>query len=373
MNTSFCPFLGECSGCCSSNHILQRASSFFQQQWDGTYLCVAGHASGWRTRAKLAVRNQSETLCCGLFRAGSHEVVSIPGCSAHHPSINRAAEAIASLPPECGYVESTGRGSLRYVQAIVDRKSGSVQLSLVLNLRSFESSEVQRWESWARLRFSEDPGLWHSFWINLQPLATNTVFGPQWKHVCGPKFLIENICGLTIPLLPSHFSQANPEMFERLLADLLEIFPRNTRVAELYAGMGVIGSLLAPYSADVRCVERDRLAEEAFLEIKGRSACPDRIHYIVGDATESEEVLAVAQTVIVDPPRKGLTSTLIEALRQNETVRAIFYISCHFPTLERDSIELMKDGLFHISFARSYLFFPGTDQIETLIRFERSG
>ena len=369
---STCPHAAVCSGCLlgTERPLTEKALFFFKEQGFKDYSVVQGRTTGWRTRAKLAVRRQRGALCCGLFRRGSHEVVSIPHCLVHHPKINDALPVLYALPPRKAYDECSGEGQLRYVQFMVERTSGRVQLSLVLNLPNFESSLVHDWELWAKNLFSKEPDRWHSFWINLQPKPTNTIFGPQWKLVCGQPLMWEELCGQQIPLLPTHFSQANLGMFERLLDDLLLLLPKNQRVVDLYGGMGVIGCVVAPKCQNVTIVESSPGSQEPFLEAKRKLPAGTSIRHIVGDVDDNLDVLDEASAVIVDPPRKGLSRPVLEALKEKQVER-LFYISCRFDTLERDAQALMEGG-FSISWARSYLFFPGTDQIETLVLFSKN-
>ena len=372
MNTpiSVCPHAAVCSGCLvhPERLVIERAAVLFKDL-EG-YSVVQGSPTGWRTRAKLAVRRQQGELLCGLFRRGSHEVVSIPNCAAHHPKINEALSAIFSLPFHLAYDEPSNEGQLRYVQLLVERSTGLVQLTLVLNIQDFESSQGREWERWAKDLYSKAPHLWHSFWMNLQPKPTNTIFGPRWKHICGQPLIWEELCGCHIPILPSHFSQANLDMFERLLCDLLLLLPKGQRVADLYGGMGVIGCVVAPSCRSVTVVERDEGSSEPFQEARLRLPPGTDITHIVGDVDAHLDVLNDATVVIVDPPRKGLSSPVIQALEEHKQIKDLFYVSCLFETLERDAKALLDKG-FSISWARSYLFFPGTDQIETLVRFTR--
>ncbi len=370
-----CPHRSSCSGCVSSAPLIpQRATSYFQALGLSDFHIIALQETGWRTRAKLAVRRQhGNSLALGLFRRGTHEVLPIPNCLSHHPKINEAIAELSTLPPDLGYDEATGSGQLRYVQAVVERASQRVQMTLVLNLPSLHVPEVGAWEQRAKELFAHNTALWHSFWLNLQPLASNTIFGPLWQHVVGGDCIWETLAGCSIPFLPSHFSQANLEMFELLLKDLITLLPHDARVVELFAGMGVISLVIRHRCAAVTAIERDESAAEAFF--KARQRLPTHLHqgmnFIVGDAQMCHEALEEATTVIVDPPRKGLSQSLIRGMAQAHSVRTLLYISCHFPTLQRDIGELMEQGGFRPSFARSYVFFPGTDQIETLVQLIR--
>ena len=65
------------------------------------------------------MRGSSSDPLIGLYEEGTHNVVDIPQCKAHHPNINAAVEllrqGIAELDIE-PYVEDEGTGELRYVQ-----------------------------------------------------------------------------------------------------------------------------------------------------------------------------------------------------------------------------------------------------------------
>ena len=372
---SLCPHQSVCSGCGGSiDTLLCRATKIFRGLGIQDYTLVRGSPTGWRTRAKLAVRRQgAQGLAIGLFRKGSHEVVPISQCVCHHPRLNDALQRLNRLPPHVGYDEQSGRGQLRYIQAVVERETNRVQLTFVLSLPTFDTSEVKEWGRRANAFLEEDPSLWHSFWINLQPLPVNTIFGPHWKRVNGEPFVWETIAGCIVPFLPSHFGQANPEMFERVVHDLIALLPPNATIVELFAGMGVMSLALRPYCASVTAIERDGTAMGSFLEAKKRLplALQDGLRYIVQDASAGPEVVQGASAVVVDPPRKGLPLNLVHSIAREESITDLFYLSCHFPTLERDMGQIMNEGGFSVSFARSYLFFPGTEHIETLVRFSR--
>lgn len=373
---SSCPHWDVCSGCGGpSIHqpMAQRAVSFARSHGLSDYVILSDQTTGWRTRAKLAVRQQGgDHLAIGLFRRDTHLVVPIPRCPAHHPAINRAVALLAELPPSLGYHEATASGQLRYIQAVVERSSGRVQMTLVLNCASLDCPEVLEWERRAEGLYALDP-VWHSFWINLQPLRTNTIFGPVWRHLLGERYVWETVVGCDIPILPSHFSQANLGMFERLLNDLILLLPPQSTVVELFAGMGVISLAIRRHCASVTAIERDGAAAEPFGQARQRLPrhLQDGLTFLVDDAQAADEVLSGATTVIVDPPRKGLSRALIQKIAQAHNIRTVFYVSCHFPTLERDVEELMEKGAFTLAFARGYLFFPGTDQIETLVQLVR--
>lgn len=146
------------------------------------------------------------------------------------------------------------------------------------------------------------------------------------------------------------------------------------RILDLYAGVGSLGLSIAGPSASLRCVEVTPSAAAPFT----RSAAAARTDRV--DA--SLEICSAAETpedwlgapwdlVIVDPPRKGLEGGLREALCRAEGVETLMYLSCGFPALERD-LEALHAGGWRVAEASGFLFFPGTDHLETLVVMERA-
>lgn len=59
---------------------------------------------GWRTMAKLAAKPVSKWggVELGLYMLGSHDVVGIPECRVHHPSVNRVVDLLQASAKKVG-------------------------------------------------------------------------------------------------------------------------------------------------------------------------------------------------------------------------------------------------------------------------------
>jgi tRNA/tmRNA/rRNA uracil-C5-methylase (TrmA/RlmC/RlmD family) len=93
--------------------------SLFRRKQLYTFLTKGRRQWEWRCRAKLAVRGTSMDPQIGLFEEGSHFVVDIPSCRAHHPSINATIKLVKEAIQELGiqpYNEDLHLGELHYVQ-----------------------------------------------------------------------------------------------------------------------------------------------------------------------------------------------------------------------------------------------------------------
>ena len=71
---------------------------------------------------------------------------------------------------------------------------------------------------------------------------------------------------------------------------------------------------------------------------------------------------------MVDPPRKGLDSKVVDAFLKSEPNK-IVYLSCNPATLARD-VGLLKEK-YEVNFVQPYNMFPQTAQVETLVCLEK--
>lgn len=331
---------------------------------DFPYPIHIGSKTGWRVRSKLAVRGKKGAPLIGLFKPGTHQVEEMLDSPDHHPRINEAIHLVKNWMIRCGiepYDESHHKGQLRYIQCVVERKSGKIQLACaVTHLDEME-------DHLDRLIADSPEDFWHSLWLNHHPERSNTIFSNRWIRHRGEEWLWETIGNQPVCFLPGSFGQANLEMFERLLAQLSEWVAPDARVLELYAGVGVIGLSATKSGQSLTLCENNPASLLCFEEMMRRQH-RDGVSYQLKSAVEAIPFLKKADLLIVDPPRKGLDLPLIEALSSSEGPDELIYVSCGYPSFCRDAMLLEERG-WKLSSAEGYLFFPGTDHIELLAKF----
>jgi tRNA/tmRNA/rRNA uracil-C5-methylase (TrmA/RlmC/RlmD family) len=66
----------------------------------------------------------------------------------------------------------------------------------------------------------------------------------------------------------------------------------------------------------------------------------------------------------------GATSGGVQRLDAPPPQRLV-YLSCGLPALLRDLEELVDKGPWRVVYAHAFLFFPGTDSVETLVVMDR--
>ncbi|KAI4375383.1 hypothetical protein MLD38_013261 [Melastoma candidum] len=338
-----CPHFHSCSGCVHEFDlhrppVVRDAEEFFRGFGVSDFTFDSCRLWGWRCRAKLAVRGTSGNPLVGLYEEGTHNVVDIPECKAHHPNINAAVEllkkGIRQLDIE-PHDEDQGTGELRYVQMAVTTHNtslplseryqhGRVQVALVWNSRNESSPGSEKLFALAHFLWRNGGSkgnvpLIHSVWANFQTSTNNIIFGHRWRHLLGERDFWEHVGGIDVSLVPSGFGQANTRAFDTLLRKLQKYVPHGASVTDLYAGAGVIGLSLAATRKcrSIRCVEinmESKFSFEKTLERLPKSVDGSISWHHADATTEPSSWMVGSDVIVVDPPRKGLGASVVTAL-----------------------------------------------------------
>ena len=331
---------------------------------------VSGSSSGFRLRARLAIRGRLGSPKLGLFELGSHRVVHIPNCSVQHPLINRVAGVVRRALVDSNmssYSDRAHQGLARYLQVVVERSSQTAQVVLVAN--SATPEPLATCLDLIRERLGRDL---HSLWFNSQCEPTNTILGPDFQHWYGPASVVERFGGAAVHYTPGAFGQSNLEIAERLIEHLRGEVPDGARVAEFYAGVGAIGLSLLPRLGAL-CLNELNPHSLQGLELGLAGLEPAeraRVSVIAGQAGAAQGMTAGAEIVIADPPRKGLDAGLLDQLKVSPPLRFL-YVSCGLNSLVADTAALVSGGRLRLSALTAFNLLPFTDHVETAARFER--
>ncbi|KFU89604.1 tRNA (uracil-5-)-methyltransferase A, partial [Chaetura pelagica] len=204
------------------------------------------------------------------------------------------------------------------------------------------------------------------------------------EHVAGDKYIYEELLGLKFRISPHAFFQVNTQAAEVLYTAIREWaqLSQESTVLDVCCGTGTIGISLAKKVKKVIGIE---LCQEAVQDAKVNAQINElsNIEFYCGKAEDLVpsliNVLAPQNLItIVDPPRAGLHSKVILALRRAEHLKKLIYVSCNpraamnnFVDLCRAPSNRVKGASFRPMKALAVDLFPQTTHCELLILFER--
>ena len=306
---------------------------------------VAGSpADAYRIRARVHVRGGQ----WGFFEEGSHTLCDVPGSrqmSAQSADvIGRLCAALArrgaGTSAEIEWAE-TADGAHRAAHITLERADGKAMAALGL----VEGLDAATWSA-------ADRDKEHQLWGDAHLVDRVSVAGRD---------------GVPVLHHARSFFQGNRFLLQPLVDDVMGRIA-GPRLLDLYAGVGLFSVAAAAAGKTVVAVEG---ADTAADDLRRNAAAHPALSYRHA-AVEDERDLATAahaDTVVVDPPRTGLSAEVSRALGAGG-VPCIVYVSCDPATLARD-VRVLVDAGYAMSDVRAFDLFPRTGHVETVVTLSR--
>ena len=204
---------------------------------------------------------------------------------------------------------------------------------------------------------------------NINDKDTNLVMGYECINLWGADHICDYIGQYKFNISPLSFFQVNPVQTEVLYNKALEYADLNGNevVFDAYCGTGTISLFLSQKAKKVYGVE---IISQAIDNAKVNAEINniDNAEFYVG---KSEEIIPkliedgiIPDVIVVDPPRKGCDSKLLDALGKAKP-RRIVYVSCDASTLARDLRYLKEQGYDTIE-VQPVDMFPMTKHVENV-------
>lgn len=324
------------------------------------------HPYEYRNNTQLALGTAAGQLTLGFYQKESHDIVNLATCQIQHPLATKLALALREIASGLGiasYDRVKNTGVLKHAMIRVSFTRNELMLVLITR-----TPDLPRREQLISSLVREVPEL-VSIAHNVNPRPGKVLLGKKTKTIWGKPHLVETIGGLDYAISPASFFQVNPrqtELLYDLIKDKMPLTGTET-ILDLYCGAGTIGLYLAKQARQVIGVE----IVEAAVDDARRNAELNGIgnaEFVQGKAEQKLPQIVKKQHidgVILDPPRKGCESELLEML-STIAVPNIMYVSCNPATLARDLAVLKESGYF-VGEVQPIDMFPWTNHVEVAI------
>ncbi len=154
--------------------------------------------------------------------------------------------------------------------------------------------------------------------------------------VAGGETIRERIDSFTYHLHPNTFFQPNPYTLASLIGEVVRLTePEGREILELYSGIGTFTIPLSRKASKITAVENDSYA----VKIAELNLRENHVENVEIKHEKAEKVSHKYGTIVLDPPRPGLSFKLVRRLRKAKPKR-IVYVSCNPRALERDVRQL---------------------------------
>lgn len=376
-----CPVFSQCGGCVY-RHISYKAEC--KLKYEKVYEAVkriggtdilpspiipSACPDNYRNKAQYPIAQNGRT---GFYAFHSHRIISFDSCALQPAVFSEITDICSSWIKNENisvYNEETGKGLLRHLYIRIAEKTDEIMVCLVINGERLPKAEILTDMLKAALG-----NCLKSLQININREKTNIILGGKCAVIYGEPHITDILCNIRVRLSPLSFYQVNRASAELLYNKAAEYAaPENKTVLDLYCGAGTIGLSLADRAKRVIGVEVVPQAIED-ARFNARLNGIKNAEFICADAKDAAAELESnglkPDTVIVDPPRKGLTPKLVETIALGFKPERVVYVSCDPATLARDIAVFRENGYALLEYTPVDMF-PRTAHVETIVLLQK--
>ena len=323
---------------------------------------LLGPEYGYRHKARLGVRyvHKKETVLVGFRERNSSFITETQRCEVLHPSVGGIISEIA----DCINKMETKRSIPQIEVAVGDNQT-------VLVFRHLEVLPEKD-----RVLLS-DFCQSHSLVCYLQagkPDELELLYPQQAETLY---YMLPAAAGddLKIEFQPSDFTQVNPDINRRMVANAIAYLSlkQTDTVLDLFSGLGNFALAMARGCGKVVAVEGSLVMVKKArdnAELNGINNAEFFYADLYGDEVAAAPWLKQKyDKILLDPPRSGAAEILPSLKKMGASI--IVYVSCHPATLARDAAVLVNDLGYKLKKAGIMNMFPHTGHVESIAVFEK--
>ena len=378
-----CPYFPRCGGCTyrhmdyaeelalKRRRVQDNLARIGGSEVEVEEILGAAETRRYRNKAQFPVAMGKTGIEAGFFEKGTHNVVPVEHCRIQPACAEQARSAVLryarrwSVP---AYDETAHTGLLRHIYVRHAEATEQVLVCLVVN-----GERLPQEDALVDTLRKAVPGL-RSVVLNTNTRRGNAVLGETMRTLWGDDAIEDILCGLRFRISPRSFYQVNRTQAERLYGKALPAagLTGTETVLDLYCGTGTITLCLARQAKRAVGVELVEAAIRDAQENARRNGIGNAEFFCADAGQAAQRLCAAGETpdvIVVDPPRKGLSADVIEAMVRMAPQR-IVYVSCDPATLARDVRSLTQQG-YALTHAEAVDLFPRCAHVETVCRLER--
>lgn len=385
--TPFCiraaPLRGKCGGC-AAMHLTAQAQEDVRRKivtdlLDNLSVDQAVlqplHTSqplGYRNRTNyIAARSKTGKWILGSYAPGSREVASMAGCLIVQPEITATEHALREILTRQIIPVDTDRDALRWI-SLRASKTGDIVVELIVH--NEQASWIKEFTN-EIMAIQLEHGKIIGVALSVNAQKTNAIRIADSKTLAGTTTIHEQVGHVELEIPAGAFAQLNSEVASRMYLRAAELAEKPHIVWDLYGGLGGLGLNVAAAHNDVQVFGAD--SSQISCEAANRTASKHNLKasYTAADLSDPTNTnwskdWPQPDTIIVNPPRRGLDSGLLTFL-ESSTAHTLLYMSCGPQSLERDAHHLLAAG-WKIDVVEAYDMLPQTGHVELLVRFKNT-
>lgn len=250
-----------------------------------------------------------------------------------------------------------------------NNEKGEVMLIIVVN----KSSNIKRLEAILKTLFIKNKNL-ISVYISVKEKKDNIILGENLIHVCGEKYIVEEIMDINFKIYPDSFFQINKNQAIKMYKDAIKLLGdyNDKNVIDAFSGTGTTAMIISKNANKVVGIEMTESSVKSAIhtstknKIKNIRFICDKVENAIKNILKEDEF----KYILLDPPRKGVDKIVLDEIYKNN-IENVVYISCNPTTLYRD-VKILEQFGYNLKYIKGYDMFPQTHHIEVVVLLEKN-
>ncbi len=322
----------------------------------------------YRNKTIYPLGTQNGKPVAGMFGKRSHKIVTHSTCKLQPEIFDRITDTFLEyLNATKGeiYNEKNAKGIFRFIGFRYSEYEKKVLVFIVVRKKKIPFTKQL-----VRMLTSEFPEI-KGIILNINRNDGNTILGDEEKLIFGYPDFFEELDSLKFNVNYKAFFQVNKQQAEKMIQYAKSFLNKQDRIIDAYCGAGTFGLCAADSVEYVLGLEENEDAVKNAVEnAEFNNICnADFIACKVENEIESRISKHNINTLIFDPPRKGLDTNFISESIMNN-INKIIYVSCNPSTQKRD-VDLLTGIGFKLKSLTGFDLFPHTYHIESVAILEK--
>ena len=313
----------------------------------------------YRNKCNLPFLDNKGKLANGLYQIDSNIYQTIDTCYLHSNKLERLRKEILEVLNKNSCKVYNQKEKKGFRQLIIRGFNNSYQVVLITGNDEINPEIINQLSKIENLS-----SLYQGINTMKNPID---LMGDNLKLLFGSKYISFKLDDYQFQLLPNAFFQLNIYTASNIYNTVKKLINEKQKlIVEAYCGIGAISMYLSDKAERVIGIDID---ESAIKSAKQNCILNNitNVSFKLGDATSQLQSIISknkVDTLVVDPPRKGIDDKLLNALVESG-IDNIIYISCNPATLAKNISVLSKK--YKINKVIPFDMFPQTAHVETVV------
>lgn len=325
---SSCPYSNECGGCSLIDYKYEKENEYKENKvknqvekilkLDKNVVKNIEYSDEYNYRNKVVLHGKNNKI--GLYKNNTQDIIEIDKCLLLSNKINNIIKKLKN----------------HSIEEVLIRTSNN-ENEIILSIQSNN--------------------------INVNKLDIKTdVLTINNKLITEKESIITNIKDKEFFLSANSFFQVNKTLTSKLYNEVYSAIKEdnNKTVLDLYCGTGSIGIFVADVCNKIIGIDYNKSNIEDAIKNKKLNNI-NNIEFICDKVENKINTFKDIETIIVDPPRKGLDNKTKKYLKEIQANK-IVYVSCDLNTMIRDIKELSDK--YKVEYIKPFNMFPRTYHVE---------